>query len=84
MIYPYSNETQTRWDHGEFKVQLSQPGASRPIGYCDGSDADLAALGEMADTEGAEEMRIERKVLKSGREFWTLHGGGAEDPGEID
>jgi hypothetical protein len=75
MIYPYSNETQTRWDHGEFKVQLNQPGNSRPIGFCDGSAADLAELREMADSEGADEMCIETKVLKSGRECWTLFGG---------
>jgi hypothetical protein len=30
----------------------------------------------MAESEGSEEMRIEKKVLKSGREIWTLHGGG--------
>jgi len=76
MIHPYSNETQTRWDHDEFKVQLNQAGNSRPMGYCDGSDADLTELREMAESEGAEEMRIEKKVLKSGREIWTLHGGG--------
>lgn len=83
MIYPYSNETQTRWDHGEFKVQLKQPGNSRPIGFCNGSAADLAELRAMAESEGAEEMRIEKRVLKSGREFWTLLGG-AEAAPEID
>lgn len=74
MIYPYSNETQTRWDHGDFKVQLNRPGSSRPIGFCDGSAADVAVLREMADAEGADEMRIETKILKSGREYWILHG----------
>ena len=44
MIHQYSNETQTRWDHGEFKVQLLQPNNTRPIGFCDGSDADLSEL----------------------------------------
>ena len=71
MIYPYSNETQTRWDRGDFKVQLNQPNNDRPIGYCDGSDDDLAELRAMAESEGAE-MQIERKVLKTGREHWTL------------
>ena len=75
MIHPYSNETQTRWEHGDFKVQLNQPDNSRAIGFCDGSAADLAELREMADSEGADEMRIEKKVLKSGREYWTLFGG---------
>ena len=79
MIHPYSNETQTRWDHGDFKVQLNQPDNSRPIGFCDGSAADLAELREMADSEGTDEMRIEKKILKSGREFWTLSSGGEID-----
>lgn len=76
MIHPYSNETQTRWDGGDFKVQLIQPESSRPIGFCDGSKADIAELKELAESEGADEMRIEKKILKSGREIWTLHGGG--------
>lgn len=76
MIHPYSNETQTRWDRGDFKVQLNQPNNTRPMGFCDGSAADLAELQEMAESEGAEEMRIEKKTLKSGREIWTLLGGG--------
>ena len=32
MIHPYSNETQTRWDRGDFKVQLNQPNNTRPGG----------------------------------------------------
>ena len=44
MIYPYSNLTQTRWDKGEFKVQLLLPGNSRPMGFCDGTAADVAEL----------------------------------------
>ena len=79
MIHPYSNETQTRWDHGDFKVQLNQPDNSRPIGFCDGSTADLEELREMADSEGTDEIRIEKKILKSGREFWTLSSGGEID-----
>ena len=74
MIYPHSNETQTRWDHGDYKVQLSLPNNPRPIGFCDGSAADVSELAERAEAEGAESMRIEKKVLKSGREIWTLHG----------
>jgi hypothetical protein len=72
MIHPYDNQAQTRWDHGEFKVQLNAPNATRPIGYCDGSDADLAELRERAEAEGADEVAIQKKVLKSGREIWTL------------
>lgn len=74
MIYPYNNDTQTRWDRGEFQVQLNVPDNTRPMGFCDGSDADLAELREIAETDGAEGMRIEKKILKTGREIWTLHG----------
>lgn len=76
MIHPYSNATQTRWDHGDFKVQLNQFGNSRPIGFCEGSAADVTELRELAESEGADEMRIEKKALKSGREIWILHGEG--------
>ncbi|MBW2552217.1 MAG: hypothetical protein JRE73_15980 [Deltaproteobacteria bacterium] len=79
MIHPYSNETQTRWDRGDFKVQLNQPNNTRPMGFCDGSDSDVSELQSMAESEGADEMRIERKLLKSGRELWTLHGGGGAE-----
>ena len=37
MIHRFSNATHTRWDHGEFKVQLRLPNDSRPMGFCDGS-----------------------------------------------
>jgi hypothetical protein len=76
MIHPYSNETQTRWDRGEFEVQLNQQNNSRPMRFCDGTSADIAELQDMAESEGAEEMRIEKKSLKSGREIWALLGGG--------
>ena len=76
MIHPYSNATQTRWDHGDFKVQLNHFGNTRPMGFCEGSAADVTELRELAESEGADEMRIEKKALKSGREIWTLHGGG--------
>jgi hypothetical protein len=76
MIHPYSNDTHTRWDRGEFKVQLNMPDNTRPMAFCDGTDADVAELQSIAEAEGADEMRIEKKVLKSGRELWTLYGGG--------
>ena len=41
-IHVYSNETQTRWDRGEFQVQLILPNNSRPMGFCDGTAADIA------------------------------------------
>ncbi len=76
MIYPHSNESETQWIRGNYKVQLNSPDNTRPIGYCDGTDADLAELRGIAEDEGADGMRIEKKFLKTGREIWTLHGGG--------
>jgi hypothetical protein len=76
MIHPYDNATQTRWDHGDFKVQLNQENNSRPIGFCDGSDADLAELRALAEAEGADEVCIRKQVLKTGREIWTLGAAG--------
>ncbi len=73
MIYPYTNETQTRWDRGELQVQLLVPTSTRPIGFCDGIDADEAEIRAQAEEEGAEGLRIARKVLKTGREIWTVH-----------
>ena len=76
MIPPHSNETQTRWDRGEFQVQLQLPNNPRPMGFCDGSEADLRELQAIAEAEGAGQMRIEKKRLKTGREIWTLYGEG--------
>ncbi len=67
MIHRHSNETQTRWDRGEFKVRLDLPNNPRPMGFCDGSDADLAELKEIAEMEGPGALRIEKKFLKTGR-----------------
>lgn len=78
MIHPYSNETQTRWDRGDFRVQLVQANNPRPIGFCDGTDADIAELSEIAANEGADEFQITKKRLKTGREVWTLSGGANE------
>jgi hypothetical protein len=74
MIYPHSNETQTSWDRGKYKVQLNLPNNPRPIGFCDGDASDLAELAARAEAEGAGSMRIDKKVLKTGREIWTLYG----------
>jgi len=72
MIHPYDNETQTRWDRGELKVQLNQVGNTRPLGFCDGTAADLSELTAIAEAEGAEAFKIQKKILKTGREIWTL------------
>jgi len=76
MIYPYDNTTQTRWDRGELKVQLNMPENPRPLGFCDGTADDLTELRALAEAEGADEFAIHKKVLKSGREIWTLGGKG--------
>ena len=79
MIYPYDNATQTRWNRGEFKVQLKQPNNPWPMGFCDGSPEDVAELTSIAEAEGSDDVKIHKKHLKSGREVWTL--GGPEGPG---
>jgi hypothetical protein len=76
MIHPYNNATQTRWNRGEFKVQLNLPDNPRPMGFCDGSPEDIAELLSIAEAEGAEGVKIDKKHLKSGREVWTLGGSG--------
>ena len=72
MIRKYSNETQTLWNRGEFKVQLMVPTSNLPIGFCDGSDEDIAELEAIAEAEGADGITIHRKYLKSDRQIWTL------------
>ena len=84
MIYPHDNRSQTRWDRGELQVQLVQAGNPRPIGFCDGTAADQAELHTIAQAEGAETATIQKKLLKTGREIWTIVGtgggaGGSED-----
>jgi hypothetical protein len=76
MIHPFSNATQSKWDKGEFKVQLLLPENSRPMGFCDGTPADVAELNAIAEAENST-MRIEKKLLKTGREIWTLRSGGS-------
>lgn len=83
MIHPYDNATQTRWDRGEFRVQLRLSHSSRPMGFCEGSDEDVAELHAIAEDEGAD-VRIEKQHLKSGREIWTLVGSGAEAEEDFD
>ncbi len=75
MIHPYDNASQTRWDRGDFRVQLNLPESSRPMGFCDGTPEDLAELRAIAEAESTQ-VEIDVKVLKSGREIWTLRGTG--------
>jgi hypothetical protein len=46
------------------------------MGFCDGSPEDVAELISIAETEGADDVTIHKKRLKSGREVWTLGGPG--------
>ena len=84
MIHKYSNETQSRWDKGHYRVQLVLPGNPQPIGFCDGSREDLAELHALAEAEGADSPQIDKKHLKSGREIWTLRGGDDGDVGDTE
>ena len=74
MIRKYSNETQTLWNRGQFKVQLMVPTSNLPIGFCDGSAEDIAELEGIAEAEGADGITIHRKYLKNDREIWTVGG----------
>lgn len=78
MIYRHDNATQTRWDRGELKVQLCQPNNPNPIGFCDGTDEDLRELVAIAESEGVDDVEIQKKFLKNGCEIWTLGGQGGE------
>jgi len=84
MIYPYDNETQTRWDRGELQVQILVPGNAKPIGFCDGSDADLAEIQARAEEEGAGEVRVEQKALKTGRQIWTVQVERTDEDVDVD
>ena len=80
MITWYSHTAERQWHDGGFKVELWAWNQPRPIGYCDGSEADEAELRGIAEEEGLEELRIERRYLKLGRERWTLTGAVEEEP----
>ncbi len=82
MIHPYSNATLTRWSRGELQVQIMRPGSDRPIAYCDGTEADEAELRAIAEEEGTELPTIHRRILKTGRQIWTI--GEAPGPGDDD
>ena len=72
MIHPYSVESLALWERGELKVQIVVPTSDRPVAYCDGTEQDEAELRDIAESEGAELPTIRRKVLKTGREIWTI------------
>ena len=72
MIHPHNNATANKWARNEFQVQLVLPGHSQPMGYCDGSDEDEQELRAQAEDEGVNEFTIHKKMLKGGRQIWTL------------
>ena len=74
-IERHSNETQTRWDRGDFSVMIKSTTSDRPIGFCDGTDEDEAEIVQTASYEGAE-VEIDKKLLKTGREIWTVRAVG--------
>ena len=81
MIYPYNAKNRHLWDQEVHKVQIFVPGNTRAIAYCDGTDDDIAELMAKAEDEGAEPPPLSRRVLKTGREIWTM---GEPQPPDFD
>jgi hypothetical protein len=81
MITMYSDAALRRWNKGEFKVQLDLPTRNRPMGYCDGTPEDEAELLSMAEGEGEAQLEVHKRLLRTGREIWTLKtASNAGDP----
>ena len=72
MIHPYDSKSLALWEHGDLKVKILVPTNERPVAYCDGTAEDEAELQAIAEAEGAGTPTIHRKVLKTGREIWTI------------
>lgn len=72
MIRRYSDDGLRRWNRGEYQVQLMIPRRERPLGWCDGTPEDEAELRAEAEGEGEAAVEIERRILKTGRQIWTL------------
>ena len=72
MIHLYNNASLLRWNRSELKVQLNLPGRTRPMGYCDGTEEDELQLRAMAESEEVENLPIKKRILKTGREIWTV------------
>ena len=73
-IHEYSTAYENLWNKGQFNAMIKASGSERPFGYCDGTDEDADVLIAMAEGEGLEKVRIERKELKTGRQIWTICG----------
>ena len=72
MIHRYDNKSLALWDHGDLKVKIVVPSSERPVAYCDGTEEDERELRAIAEEEGTELPTIQRKILKTGREIWTI------------
>ena len=79
MIHRYDNKSLAQWENGELKVKILVPTSERPVAYCDGTDEDEAELRTIAEDEGTELPAIRRRVLKTGREIWTIGEAPAEE-----
>jgi hypothetical protein len=84
MIYLYSDENLRKWNRGEFKVQLNLPNRKNPMGYCDGTDEDESEILSMAEAEGEEQVEIQKRILKTGREIWMLKTTSNAEDDEVD
>jgi len=82
VIHPYNDANLLRWDRGELKVQILLPNNTRAVAYCDGTEEDQQGLRDIAESEGTELPTIHRKVLKTGREIWTIGEASAADDEE--
>ena len=84
MIHKYSDDALRKWNRGEFKVQLDIPNRPRPLGYCDGLPEDEAELLSMSEGEGEHNLEVQKRILKTGREIWTLRTSSNEPEDEAD
>ena len=72
LIHKYSLRALQGWNRGDYQVQVMVPGNDHPVAYCDGTDEDIEALRAIAREEGTELADINRRILKTGREIWTI------------
>jgi len=73
VVHRYTFELERRWNRGELQVRLERPGMTRPLGYCDGTPEDEEALQAIGREEGLDEdMPISKRILKTGRQVWTI------------
>ena len=79
MIYKYSRENLSRWVSGDLQCQLDVPGKRIPMGWCDGTEEDEQELRMIAESEEVDNLVIEKKLLKTGREIWTVGAPPSEE-----